>query len=78
MKNYQFTRQDFLRELLAFRDLMGSKTFWAKSEEIRNLAVRGFSFVYFNADLQPVDISFFEATLTEYARRETYMLFNYV
>lgn len=72
--DHQFTRQQFLDQLLLFRELMGSKSFWDKPENIREKAVKGFSFVYFNADLSlPSDASLFEGTLLEYSKRETYM-----
>jgi len=71
----QFTREDFFRETLNFRDLMGSKSFWAKTDEERDRAVRGYGFVYTNCPLEQVIITTFCATMQEYTKREGMMLF---
>lgn len=68
--SFQFTRADFLREFHAFRQLMGERTFWAKPFGVREKAVKGFSFVYLNADLLPEDVTTFDSTLQEYGARE--------
>lgn len=71
--NFQFTRADFIREWAAMRELMGSKTFWAKAPEDRDRAVKGFAFLYVNADITDDDKQTFASTMHEYTRRETMM-----
>lgn len=73
--SYQFTRQDFFRETLNFRELMGSKTFWAKSPEERERAIKGYGFVYTNCPVEEDVASIFVSTMTEYTKREGMMLF---
>lgn len=71
---FQFTRQDFVREWHNMRDFMGSRTFWAKPVEQRDLALKGFTFVYCNADIQESDKMTFASTMQEYTAREGMML----
>jgi hypothetical protein len=71
MRN-ELTRRYFLNQLLELRSLMGSREFWAGSQERRDAAILAFGFVYTNAaDLLPEDLSAFEATIQEYHRRES-------
>jgi hypothetical protein len=44
-----FTAQEFYAEVCKFRSELGSKLFWAKSEEKRQLACKAITFVYFRA-----------------------------
>ena len=68
------THQDFFRELLAFRELMGDRNFWAKSYEKRELAKKGFGITYLNTVPASDQIaSHFEGTMMEYDKRELLM-----
>ena len=69
-----FTEQDFNRELLTFRELMGDKRFWAKPEWKRQIAIKALGVVYANTPPSDRVLSHFEAALLEYTKRETLML----
>lgn len=70
----QFSRKDFMEQIMHFRDLMCSADYWQRSESTRDCAVRGIGFVYTNAEILPEDITLFCSTMAEYQRREYYML----
>lgn len=69
----------FMSEICAFRDLMGSKSFWAKSAEHRELALKAISILYLNfksdnpREKEDV-INIFIATTEEYTRRESMLM----
>lgn len=69
----QFTRQDFMRETLNMRELMGSPAFWAKDSATRQAALHGYSHVFFNSDLSEQDMSTYHSTLFEFTKREGMM-----
>ena len=72
--NTTLTHQEFYRELLNFRDLMGDRKFWAKSYDTRELAKKGFGITYLNTAPASNEIaSHFEAALWEYDKREQLM-----
>lgn len=72
MNTHRFTREDFFRELAVFRELMGSRDYWAKPPRQRDIAVKALGFVYINAAIEPEDITTFCATMEEHTRREVY------
>ena len=59
-----------MREMMAFRDLMGSRDFWSKSETTHEKAIKGLGFVYVNAELLPGDENFLVSAIDEYAHRK--------
>ena len=64
----------FISELLAFRELMGDRRFWARPADQRQIAIKAFGLVYFNTDpLTETVTNQFEATMREYVIRESMM-----
>jgi len=45
-----FTPKDLRNEITELRTLMGTKPFWAKSEETRDAALKGLTHMYFTYD----------------------------
>lgn len=75
-KKDSFSEKDFVEEVMRFRELFGSRLFWAKPADIRQKAVDGLAFMYLNLDgsitgeaLARV-VRLFDSNLTEYTRRE--------
>ena len=71
-----YTLDYFRDQLLEFRKLFCSKTFWAAEESVRDNAVKALAFVCFN--LAPdVDVdtaaNLLDCTITEYSQRELMM-----
>ncbi len=74
--NTTFTKQEFYAEILRFREYFGSKEWWTKSVEQRDLCIKGLSHMYFNlVDIPQKEFetisSTFQGTLAEYNRRAT-------
>jgi hypothetical protein len=70
-----FTPQDFFREVLEFRKLMGDVRFWAKSSTERNVAIKALGVVYLNTSPASDQVaSIFEGTIQEYGKRELLLL----
>ncbi len=78
-----FTREYFLEELLRFRELMGTKSFWDDLDkefllptEVKcSRAMYGLLYVYLNTpDLTDSDKGFMKAASIEYDRRLAHML----
>ncbi len=78
-----FTEQYYFDEVLRFREGMGNKQWWEKTEEQRDAWIKGLALVYLNIENEtglrstPEQIdkwaTIFEATCVEYERRKTYM-----
>lgn len=76
----------FYEEICRFRKLMGEKSFWAKSPEQRELAIRGLGYVFLTLtkeDGSALDKKeneetalTFETTMQEYYMRERIILFG--
>lgn len=64
----------FRQEIVRFRELFGSKTFWAKTPEQRQVAINGLAFVYATIKASATEMAdaanLLDNTLTEYNRRE--------
>lgn len=81
-----FTEKYFHEEIVRFRQAMGDKTWWARPEEQRDAWISGLALVYLQ--IQNDDGSnpsheqiakwamIFDATITEYHRRQFYMTIN--
>ena len=72
----KFTLNEFFEQVLYFRDLMGSKSFWVKPEDFRKKAVSGLTFIYTNTKTDtPKDeetlVNVYTATINEYNYRES-------
>lgn len=69
-----FTHQDFIRELMEFRQLMGDRNFWAKTPKLRDIAKKALGVSYLNTiPASDAMASHFEAALWEYDKREQLM-----
>lgn len=83
INQHSFKETYFKEELMRFRQLMGDKSFWAKTQDQKDLAIKGLAFIYFNVEPDnggPVDATFiqqmadlYQNTMNEYARRQTMM-----
>lgn len=77
MNTPPFTKEEFVTELLRFRDLFGQKSFWARPSVDRQAAIGGLTFIYFNldpsVDTEPIAVSL-KAALYEYILREGLMM----
>jgi 3-deoxy-D-manno-octulosonic acid (KDO) 8-phosphate synthase len=79
-----FTEKEFYTEICRFREHLGNSEWWQKPQEIRDACVRGLSFVYFNVvnddgslpNKSQIDKwgAIFDATISEYSRRESFMI----
>jgi len=79
-----FSESYFYEELNRFRQLLGDKTFWNKTEEQREACISGLTFVYLNTvpndnskaspELIQKWATQFDSAITEYARRGTYIM----
>lgn len=70
-----FTREYFSKELLEFRNLFGSLSFWQQPPAKRQIAVDAIAFVYLNTNAvddteEELIETLFEATIREYTLRE--------
>ena len=81
-----FTVKYFHSQVLELRKLMGEKTFWAKSAEIRQHAVDALGFVFLNLVADDGDTispeenqkaaDIYYNTIDEYSRREVHTVFK--
>lgn len=76
--NQKFSVEYFNKELNAFRELLGQKTFWDKTDEEKDGAIKGLTFVYFNTECKTpkeedqIQASF-TAAIESYNSRSVYM-----
>ena len=78
----------FYSEILAFRKLMGDKSFWERTPDQRQKAIDGIAYGYLNltqpdgSPLSQEDIEqaadVLDSTLTEYTRRDNLIFFTKV
>lgn len=73
-ENGPFTPEYLRKEICAFRQLLGQKSFWAKPEVQRRGAVAALGVVYFRMTATAEEIEecarIYESALDEYGRRE--------
>lgn len=71
-----FTSDEFFAQIGQFRQLMTDPAFMEKPEEMKDVAIQALTFVYLNVKGTKDDIescqSMLQATLTEYAMRNSY------
>jgi hypothetical protein len=77
----KFTLNEFFEQVNYFYLLMDEKSFWVKSEESRDEALAGLTFIYNNTETDnPKDketlTNIFEATKSEYSNRGSMILLN--
>jgi hypothetical protein len=72
-----FTFEDFVRTTRDFHAQMGMRTFWARSEAVRNRALFAVSWVYLTAHMTPDEVAqasvALDSAFREYRQREDYM-----
>lgn len=76
-----FTIEDARKSITEFRTFLGQKSFWAKTSEIREQAIKGLSHVYLTYDSTGVSkddqlalAEQYVSVIEEYQRRELMIL----
>lgn len=68
------TREQFLSDIVEFRRLMGTKSFWELPESNRQGAISGLRLGYLKSDeISKADAIHLESAILEYERRSIYM-----
>jgi len=70
MSEPKFTREQALKELNHFRELMGKKSFWNQDADLKQAALTGFIFMWLRTeDLRKEDQIYLESILIEFEKR---------
>jgi hypothetical protein len=69
-----FDRGQLLTELAEFRKAFRQRSFWSRPAAVRQLAVTGLTVVYLNSEPDQTAAELVKAALTEYGRREWYLM----